>query len=138
MFLVYSPGDGDEQRFPYDPRKIRSLDMEAIERVTGRVWSQFTVEVVQGSALCRRALLWVMLRHNHHGLKFAEVDIAFGEVKLEYSWEEYERMIEQTIEQAEEGPDTDRQVSALRVEQATSTREDGDQAGGKAQLPVVA
>lgn len=137
MFLVYTPGDGDEQRFAYDPRKVRSLDMEAIERVTARNWSRFTVDVVEGSALCRRALLWVLLRQAHHGLKFADVSITYGEVKLEYSWEEYELMIERTIEQAEEGPETDQQVAALRREQETATHEDGDEAGGKARLPVV-
>lgn len=94
MFLVYTPDEGDEQRYFYNPNKLMSPEMEAIERVTDRNWTVFTADVVQGNALCRRALLWVMQKRVHPTLKFGDVSMSWEQVKLEYSREELMSMIE--------------------------------------------
>lgn len=136
MYLVYTPDGQEPQRFPYNPRKMMSPEMEAIERVTGRGFSQFTTEVLQGNALCRRALLWVLQKRKHPTLKFAEVEFAWDELKLEHSKQEFELMISQVIDSTT-GAEQAAVVAKLEAEMATAIDEDGDELGGKAQLPIA-
>jgi len=136
MFLVYTPNDGDPQRFPYKPRKMMSPEMEALERVTDRNFSQFTADVMQGNALCRRALLWVMQKRQHPTLKFADVTIAWDELKLEYSKQEYQALIDNTRENTS-GAEQAAAIAKLEAEMADAIDEDGDEQGGKALLPIA-
>lgn len=136
MFLLYTPEDGDEQRFPYNPRRMMSPEMEAIERVTGQSWSKFSANVLEGNALCRRALLWVLMKRQHPTLKFADVSFTWDELKLVYSRQEYEAMLQQTIENTT-GDEQAVLVAKLTEEMATAIDEDGDEQGGKARLPIA-
>jgi len=134
MFLVYKPSDGDEQRLKYNPNKMLSPEMEAIERATGRGWSEFSTAVVEGNALCRRALLWVMLKRQHPTLKFADVSFTWEEVSLEYSRQEYEAMIEH-VRTTGSGDD---QANAIdRFEAAMVDAIDEEEEAGKARLPIA-
>jgi hypothetical protein len=135
VFLVYSPEDGDVQRFPYNPRKMMSPEMEAIEKVTDRGWSAFTADVVQGNALCRRALLWVFLKRQHPVIKFADVSFMWDELSLEYSKQEYTAMIEE-VQQRAGGAEAEAMVAKFSAERDAALDEDGEY-GGKARLPVA-
>ncbi|MFF0598053.1 hypothetical protein [Streptomyces antibioticus] len=100
MFLIYQPeGSSEPTRWRYNPRKMMSAERENIERLTGRTWTQFTKEVVEGSSLCRRALLFTFLKRDHPGgVKFDDVDYAWEELRLEYSRGELIQMKESASE----------------------------------------
>ncbi|WP_030682169.1 hypothetical protein [Streptomyces cellulosae] len=135
MFLVYSPEGSDEpKRWKYNPRKIMSAEREWIERRTERNWSDFTKEVVQGSSLCRRALLYTFLKREHPGVKWDDVDFAWDELTLEYSKGELIQIRESAADAA--SGDQREAVLAKLDEEIAAAFEDPDDEG-KAQLPVA-
>jgi hypothetical protein len=135
MYLIYQPeGSEEPKRWKYNPRKMMSVERENIERITGRNWSEFVQDVVKGSSLCRRALLFTFLKREHPTTKFDDVDFAWDELKLEYSKGELLQIREAAAEAA-----TGEQRAAVLAkldEQIADAIEDPDDEG-KAQLPVV-
>jgi hypothetical protein len=128
MYLVYSPEGQDEPtRWKYNPHKMMSAEREAIERRTDRNWSEFTKDVVQGSSLCRRALLFTFLKRDHPGVKWDDVDFAWDELSLEYSKAELIEM-RSTVADTVSGSE-----AAAVLEKLDQDPEDQ----GKAQLPVA-
>ena len=135
MYLVYQPEGQDEPtRWKYDPRKLMSVEREDIERRTGRNFSQFTTDVLQGNALCRRALLYTFLRREHPKTRFEDVDFAWDELRLEYSRAELRQM----REKAAEALHGDELASALELlDQQIEEAVDDAEESGKAQLPIA-
>ena len=131
MYLIYHPeGDAEPQRFRYNPRKIMSAEREWIERRTEMNWSEFTKEVVAGSSLCRRALLYTFLKRDHAKVKWEDVDFAWDELRLEYSKAELINL-RSSIPDSAPPP-----VLEKFDEQIEAAFEDPDDEG-KAQLPVA-
>lgn len=137
MILVYQPEGSDEPTtWTYNPRKLMSAEREAIERRTGMLYSEFTQAVVKGSSLCRRALLFVMLKRDHPTTKWDDVDFAWDELSLQYSRAEYDQM----IEDASDAPSLSSAERAAALEQLRAEREtayEDPDTEGKAQRPVV-
>ncbi|WP_425244855.1 hypothetical protein [Streptomyces sp. NEAU-NA10] len=136
MFLVYSPEGQDEPtRWKYNPRKIMSAERESIERLTGRNWSEFTQDVVKGSSICRRALLYTFLKRDHPGgIKFDDVDFAWDELSLEYSKGELRQM----REAAEEGAPAEQRAAILaRFDAEIEAAYEDPEEEGKALPPVA-
>lgn len=133
MFLIYQPEGQDEQRFKYQPRRLMSVEREALERRTGKDFTDFTAAVLSGNALCRRALLHMFLKRVHPGIRFEDVDFAWDELRLEYSRQELQAMRESVAENSS-GPETADRLEALDREIATAIDEDDE---GKAGLPIA-
>lgn len=131
MYLVYKPDGGEEQRFPYKPQKLMSAEREALERRSRMDFADFTKGVLNGNAVCRRALLWVLLKREHPVLKYEDVDFSWDELRLEYSKQEYELMRDQIIEAGNADPE---QIDALNREIATAIDEESE---GKALPPIA-
>ena len=83
MFLTYRPAEGDEQKWTFKPGKLSSKEAEAIEKRTGWTFEEFGQQLLKGSTLARRALLWTFQRRTHHTIKFEDIDFLMDEVKLE-------------------------------------------------------
>ena len=133
MYLVYQPeGTEEPQRFLYKPQKLMSAEREALERRSAMDFSDFTKGVLNGNAICRRALLWVMLKRQHPTLKFEDVDFAWDELKLEYSKQEYELMREQMLAKGNVDPE---QLEQLDAEIVTAIDEQANE--GKALPPIA-
>ncbi|MFG1898697.1 hypothetical protein ACGFIP_32285 [Micromonospora zamorensis] len=105
MFLVYKPEDGEEQRWEYRPGRLRTMEMEAIERATGGLAynTEFKMALLKGQTSARRALLWTFLRRQHPTIKYADVDFYDDELTLERTKGEIER----EIAELEKVPDSD-------------------------------
>ncbi|MFJ8023368.1 hypothetical protein [Streptomyces sp. NPDC096311] len=132
MYLVYEPEGAEEpQRFQYKPQKLMSAEREALERRSRLDFADFTKGVLNGNAVCRRALLWVMLKRQHPTTKYEDVDFAWDELKLEYSKQEYELMRDQLIEAGNADPE---QIDQLNREIATAIDEESE---GKALPPIA-
>ncbi|MFE1749007.1 hypothetical protein ACFW88_00375 [Streptomyces anandii] len=135
MYLVYSPEGSDEpKRWKYNPRKIMSVERENLERITGRNWSEFTKDVVQGSSLCRRALLFTYLKREHPTLKLDDVDFAWDELKLEYSKAE---LVELRSTVAESATGAERAAVLAKLDEEIADAYEDPEDEGKAQLPVA-
>lgn len=136
MYLVYQPEGSDEPtRWAYNPRKLMSAEREAIERRTGLTFAEFTQAVVKGSSQARRALLFVMLKRDHPTTKYDDVDFAWDELRLEYSKQEYEQLLENAGNELT-GETREQVLAKLREEQETAV--DDPEQEGKVQPPVVA
>lgn len=132
MYLVYQPEGAEEpQRFLYKPQKLMTAEREALERRSGRDFADFTKGVLNGNAICRRALLWVMLKRQHPTTRFEDVDFAWDELRLEYSKQEYELMRENLIDSGTASPD---QIDQINREIATAIDEESE---GKALPPIA-
>ena len=89
MFLVYTPDGGDEQRFHYEPGRLRVAEMKAIEQATGMSYgTEFKQKLLMGSTVAKQALLWTFLRRRHNPIKLADVDFCDDELVLERDQDE--------------------------------------------------
>jgi hypothetical protein len=131
VYLVYTPDGSEEQRFSYKPQKLMSAEREALERRSRMDFADFTKGVLNGNAVCRRALLWVMLKREHPPLKYEDVDFAWDELRLEYSKQEYELMRAQLIEAGNADPE---HIDQINREIATAIDEESE---GKALPPIA-
>lgn len=136
MYLVYQPEGSDEpKRWDYNPRKIMSAEREALEKRTGRDFSDFTQAVIKGNSQCRRALLHMFLKREHPGVRYEDVDFAWDELTLEQTRAELIYVREQAAEHASAD---EREAMLAGLDKAIAdTPDDGSEAEGKAQPPVV-
>lgn len=134
MILIYSPAEGDVQRWNYDPNRLMSAEREALEKRTGRDFSGFTEGVIEGSSVCRRALLHMFLKRAHPGVRYEDVDFCWDQLELQFSKQEYQAMRD-AISQSDGGPDQSERLAAIDREMETAIDE-GD-VEGKARLPIA-
>lgn len=128
MRVTYSPEDGDEQTFNYNPNKLMSAEREALEKRTGKSFQEFSLGVVRGNALCRRALLHVLLKRQHPTIVFDDVDFCWDELQIEMTKGEITLMVERLREK----PGNDDMVEAL-----LSQYDEAPDDEGKARLPIA-
>ena len=96
MILIYRPDGQEEQRWEFQPGKLRSAECEAIEKRTGMPYgSEFKEKLLQGNTAARRALLWTMLRRTHHTLRYDDVDFADEEVQIDFDRDEWQRLYDE-------------------------------------------
>jgi len=126
--VTYSPEDGDEQTFNYNPNKLMSAEREALEKRTGKSFQEFSLGVVRGNALCRRALLHVLLKRQHPTIVFDDVDFCWDELQIEMTKGEITLMVERLREK----PGNDDMVEAL-----LSQYDEAPDDEGKARLPIA-
>lgn len=135
MYLIYHPeGTEEPKRWRYQPNKLMSPEREMLERRTGRNFTDFTQAVLQGSSLCRRALLYLFMKRDHPGVRWEDVDFAWDELELQYSRQEYQAMRD-AIAENDAGPEQAAKLEQIDREMADAIDEDDEQ--GKARLPIA-
>ena len=72
----------------FKPNKIMSTEAEAIEGVTQMTFVQWGQALLNGNALCGRALVWVLLKRQNPNLRFKHVDFPIDELSVELDDEE--------------------------------------------------
>lgn len=135
MYLVYQPeGDEEPKRWKYNPRKLMSPERELLERKTGKNFTEFTKDVVAGSSVCRRALLYVFLKRDHAKLRYEDVDFAWDELRLEYSRGE----LQQIRDQVADAMSGEQAAAALdKLDEQIADAFDDTEEEGKASLPIA-
>lgn len=132
MYLVHQPeGSEEPTRYEYLPRKLMSAEREMLERKSGKNFSEFTKDVLAGSSVCRRALLFMFIKRDHPGTKYDDVDFAWGELTLEYSKGEYQQM----RDDAAESLSGDQRAAVL--ERLDAEIETAYEDPGKAERPIA-
>lgn len=130
MYLRYQPeGSSEPTIYKYDPKKMMSAEREALEKKTGLTYEQFHTKLVEGSSVCRRALLWVMIKRTAAGTRYEDVDFAWGECELGLYKHEIEDMTK-AVEDADVPESEKTQGLAALAEMLKTAEEDPD--SGKA------
>ncbi len=134
MYLIYQPeGSEEPTSWEYNPRKIMSAEREMLERRTDRTFAAFTKDVIQGSSVCRRALLFMYLKRDAPGIRYDDVDFAWDELRLEHSKGEL-RVIRDSAADAMTGDE--RAAVLAQLDQEIEEAPEGPE--GKVLPPVVA
>lgn len=107
MLLIYRPEGIDERQWPFQPDKLMSSEAEAIEKAMGMTYSEFSADLVKGSARARRTLLWVYLKREEPTLRLTQVDPPVGSIGLEFEPHELAAM-RTAIEKDSDMTDEDR------------------------------
>jgi hypothetical protein len=126
--VTYSPEDGDEQVFDYNPNKLMSAEREALESRTGKPFSDFAMGVLKGDALCRRALLHVLLKRQHPTLRFDDVDFCWDELTVEMTKGE----IDLAVARLREKGGSEQMIEGMLAQRETAPEDEG-----KARLPFA-
>ncbi|MFF8839574.1 hypothetical protein [Streptomyces sp. NPDC015130] len=135
MFLVYHPeGQTEPTRWRYNPRRLMTVERETIERLTGKNFTEFTTDVLQGNSLARRCLLYTFLRRDHPKTKFEDVEFFWDELKLEYSRQEWQEMRDRA---AENLVGAERAAALAQFDAEIETAFDDTSEEGKAGLPIA-
>lgn len=115
MFFKYHPEGSEEPTlWPYNPKRLMSAEREMLERRTDRNFTQFVIDVYQGSSLCRRALLWLYLKRTDARIKFDDVDFAWDEVDFVMSRAE---LVEMRAEVSEKAPAGQRELMLAKLDE---------------------
>lgn len=132
MYLIYTPEGSEPTLYKFEPNKMMSPEQELIERKTDRNFGDFTEDVVKGSSVCRRALLYVMRKREHPTTRWEDCTFAWGELRLDFSRQEYQAMIDEAPE-LRSGQELEDMLSALR--EAMKDAPDDEDYAGKAGPP---
>ncbi|MBZ6135773.1 hypothetical protein [Streptomyces olivaceus] len=128
MKITYTPEGAEEQVFEYNPNKLMSAEREALEKRTGQSFQAFSLGVVRGNALCRRALLHVLLKRQHPTIAFDDVDFCWDELTVEMTKGEITLMVERLREK----PGNDDMIEVMLSEYDSAPDDEG-----KARLPIA-
>lgn len=79
--ITYTPDDGSVHEWHFDANRLMSAEAEAIERHTGMTFVEFGQKLAMGSAIALHALVWVFLKRENPGVKFADVDFPMGAIQ---------------------------------------------------------
>lgn len=88
MLITYAPDEGDKQEWQFKGRTLMATEAEAIEKVTGIDWGEFSGRLMAGSPTAKRGLLWALLKREEPTLRFSACDFPIGSVEVELDEEE--------------------------------------------------
>lgn len=129
MYLIYRPDGQEEQRWQFDPGKLGDAEAEGIERRTNMAYgSEFKEALLKGNIRARKALLWTLLRREHHILRYEDVHFLDDELVLEMDRDEWIRTRE--VVAADQTLDDDDRACRLALIDAAMV--DAPEAPGKA------
>jgi hypothetical protein len=93
VFVTLSQEGNSPQMWEFDPTKVRASQGEMVEKRYGQPWDVFLRDLIKGSMLARRVLLWHLMRLAHHTLRYEDTpDFYSSELTVEYSRAELESM----------------------------------------------
>jgi hypothetical protein len=138
MFVTYSPEGGEQQRWEFDPSRVRESQAELIERRFGQEWHHFVVALISGASKARRVVLWHLLRLEQHTLRYEDAPDPFkSELKVEFSRAELQLMRAQAAQQPADDEDAVKQRDAAlaQLDKVIASAPVGGEVGKAALLP---
>lgn len=128
MKVIYAPEEGEQKVFNYNPNKLMSAEREALEKRTGKSFTDFAQGVLTGDSRCRRALLHVLLKREDPTLNFEDVDFCWDELTVEMTKGEIRLAVEELRK---------KKGTEDLVENMLAQVEDAPEDEGKARLPFA-
>ena len=86
---------GEFEWLELKPNELGSTEAEDIEKVTELTFAQWGQQLMNGSALCGRALVWVLLKRQNPGLRFRNVHFRMNELDISLDDDEKRRIREE-------------------------------------------
>ncbi|WP_455360024.1 hypothetical protein [Streptomyces sp. SYSU K21746] len=106
MIIVYSPEDGEPERF--DARRIRTSEIQIIERTASRRWPEMLDAMGNGDVTAMRTVAWVVKKRSNPSLPYADFDPFQDELRARLDDREIRQYAEHFAEtfRADEGTRT--------------------------------
>ncbi len=104
MQFVYKPEGAEPRRWDFNPAKLMSPEVEAIERHTALAFGEWINQVGRGSFVAIHGLLYVLLKRTHPTLKWDEVQFCMEDIDFEMNAEERAEALAALEEKATHGP----------------------------------
>lgn len=83
MYFIYKPEGVEPTRWKFEPSKLMSPEVEAIEDHTGMAFKQWFEAFEQGSFKAIHGLLWIMLKRSRPTLLWHEVQFCMDDIDFE-------------------------------------------------------
>lgn len=93
MKFVYKPEGAEPRVWDFDPTRLMSPEVEAVERHTGLTFHEWIVAVGSGSFLAIHGLLYVMLKRTHPTLKWDEVQFCMADLDFQMDDDEIANIV---------------------------------------------
>lgn len=119
MIIKYAPTGGTEIVWDFHPDQLSSLEAELLEDATGYSLDEFDERLLKGRVKCKRAVLWLRLRHDHPKLRFDEVEFTVGELTMSFDREEKTRLLQAIDAAGLSGPERDLAIKLLTDDEET-------------------
>lgn len=93
MFVTHTPEDGDKQEWEFRPGQVRHGEMVMVENRAGTPWPNWLQNIKMGSGPARIVLIWHLLRREHPGVRWEDVErsVVDDDITVELSVDELER-----------------------------------------------
>jgi hypothetical protein len=91
-------------------QKMLSTEAEDIEKVTEMSFVQWGQALLNGNALCGRALVWTLLRRENRNLRFRNVNFTMDELSVELDDEEKQKLREELKKNDDLSPEDKREI----------------------------
>lgn len=114
MQFVYKPEGADPTKWEFNPERLMSPEVEAIERHTGMTFGEWADAVGKGSAVAIHGLLYVMLKRKHPTLKWDEVVFCMADIDFEMDPDEQRAAVDRLTAIAAERPLLEDEAAVLR------------------------
>jgi hypothetical protein len=80
--FIYKPEGAKPREWPFDPAKLMSPEIEAIERHTGFTFQGWAEAIGNGSFIAIHGLLYVMLKREAPTLRWDDVQFSASEIDM--------------------------------------------------------
>jgi hypothetical protein len=127
MKLIYTPQGAPEREWTIIPTELLSFQSDWLEEAGGDTWESYDEWARlcwSGSRKAIRALLYVMLRTEQPGLRFAHLVTRINEVRVE--WERVDLDVEATRQRIENDPDLTEERRAEMLAELADPKDDPD------------
>lgn len=127
MLVKYMPEDkpGEHREWDFDPNKVRRARGEMIERRYGKRFSVWVAEIQAGEMAARAVLLWHLLNLETPQFRWEDTpDFAFGELELDYSLSDLQRLRREVDESAMDDESKESTLRRLDLEIANRVGRD--------------
>lgn len=142
MLVIYKPEDNpaEAREWEFDPNKVRRVRGEMIERRYGKRYSVWVAEIQAGEMSARAVLLWHLMNLDTPQFRWEDTpDFAFGELELDYSLGDLQRLRREVDESAMDDESKEGTLRRLDLEIANRVGRDIEELTpedmGKAEAP---
>lgn len=106
MIIVYSPADGDEER--YDARTLRVSEVSIVQRTVDMTWSAIEEGLEKDDPEAMRGIVWVLKKRTNPTVRFGDFDPIVGELVTRMDKKEVTNYLERAFALADTDEDTSR------------------------------
>lgn len=129
MIVTFTPAEGETRSYDFEPARLMSVEAEHVEKKTGKPYEQAVGDIVAGSALARRALLWVLEKRTHPTLAWEGFDYPYGAVEISFDKTELDELID-GVTKAPGMADEDRAAALAQLQRLRESAPESPKAPG--------